>query len=120
MKWGVRKSRKSGGTSSGSSDSPKGPKPKPARIAKKAPKPTKKMSDQEMQKIIKRIQLENQYKQLTAPKPNATKKFLTDTLIAVGKQQAATYVNKAATAGIESVIKRAAVSAAKSAVKAAV
>lgn len=87
----------------------------PRRLAKKAPKPTKKMSDQELNKVIKRIELEKRYAQLTAPQPSATKKFISETMLTVGKQQAATYGNKAAAKLIETMIKQ----AGKAAVKAA-
>lgn len=113
MKWGQRKARKSGGSSGG--DSSSSPKPMPRRLAKKAPKPTKKMSDQELNKVIKRIELEKRYAQLTAPQPSATKKFISETMLTVGKQQAATYGNKAAAKLIETMIKQ----AGKAAVKAA-
>lgn len=87
----------------------------PRKLAKKAPKPISKMSDQELNKVIKRIQLEKQYAQLTAPNPSAAKKFITTTLVSVGQEQAKNYGNKYAAKAIESLIS----SAGKAAVKAA-
>lgn len=92
QKWGVRKPRSAG---PGPASQAKPKKTGGNRIEKKAPKSVKKMSDQELKKIITRIENEKRYAQLTAPKVNAAHKFIKDTMVNVGKQEATKFANKA-------------------------
>lgn len=95
MKWGHRKGRSS---SSGPA------KANGEKFAKKAPKDGKKMSDQELKKVIARMQLESQYKTLTAPKKNAGKAFIKDLLVNTGKQQASALATKGAQIAISAAL----------------
>lgn len=93
QKWGVRKPRNAG--PGPASEFKRAKNPAGNRIPKKAPKSVKKMSDQELKKIITRIENEKRYTQLTSPKVNAAHKFIKDTMINVGKQEATKFANKA-------------------------
>lgn len=106
QKWGVRRSRSARARAGGASKTKKTSKAEP--FAKKAPKAPKKMSDQELKKVINRMNMEKQYKDLTAPKASPAKKFVTEVLVNVGKQQATAYANKGAQMAIEAMIKKAA------------
>lgn len=65
------------------------------------------ISDNELRSMLNRMQMENQYRTLTAPQKSATVKFVTDVLGNAGKQLATEYVKKYAQSGIESVLKKA-------------
>lgn len=89
MKWGVRRSDGSG--SSGSS------KPAPHEDAVKAKVfkdkvkkgSTDALSNDELQALVQRMNLEKQYKSLQPPTgAQRAKKFVADTLVNAGKQQA--------------------------------
>jgi hypothetical protein len=115
MKWGVRKSRGSSGTSSRKSRAAKKTKSyfakrkaakkkriKEEQVKKEAEQARKKrvseLSDKELQDRIARLQLEKTYKDLvksTQPQASSGKKFVTGVLEASGKNVAAqltTYV----------------------------
>lgn len=118
MKWGVRKSTSSGGSSSSDSASPKGRKstdaegaPKGSRardgrikkgeVGKAIARPQNKhsMSDEELRQAINRINMERQFAQLThkPSKGDAAKKYIADLLVDIGKQQAKTILNSVVT-----------------------
>lgn len=111
MRWGVRKSRVSAGSSAPSSSSKPAPskqgdmgkipasaKDKSGRIKKGGgPKDItdkpKQISDEELRARINRINMEQQYAKLTTPAPTQSKgakaaKIVGDILLDVGKQQA--------------------------------
>lgn len=93
MKWGVRKPRGAGPGPASKASAPK--KPAGTKAPKKAPKSVKKMSDQELKKILTRMENERKYAQMTAPKVNAGKQFIMQTLTNVGKQEATKFANRA-------------------------
>lgn len=93
QKWGVRKPRSAGPGPASKAAPTK--KTAGTKAPKKAPKSVKKMSDQELKKIITRIENEKRYTQLTSPKVNAAHKFIKDTMVNVGKQEATKLANKA-------------------------
>lgn len=96
MKWGVRKPRGAGPGPASKATAPK--KPAGTKAPKKAPKSVKKMTDQELKKILTRMENEKRYAQLTAPKVNAAQQFVKQTLVNVGKQEATKFANKAGAA----------------------
>lgn len=101
MKWGVRKPR-------GSGPGPASKAAPPKRFDKKAPKPVTQMSDKELKKVLDRMRMEQQFKELSKPQMTAGQKFIKDTLVGVGKQQASALANQAAKAMIDAMLKGAA------------
>ncbi|WP_300899393.1 DUF7211 domain-containing protein [Turicimonas muris] len=127
MKWGVRKSRKKS-SGSGSAEAirsrvKKLQKSRKAKVVKKkrekaaskksreANKPARKMTDAELSKAIKRLEMEQRYKTLKKSQMSVGKKLVFDILRDSGKQvgtQVATYamgkaVNKAVGANVVNV-----------------
>lgn len=96
MKWGVRRKRNSKTGRVESSDS------KTARRLKK--KRLSEMSNEELAKLNKRMQLERQYKQLKAGSQPG-KQFVAGVMKESGKNIASKYVAKAGEAAIASAIK---------------
>ena len=68
---------------------------------------TSALSNDELSELVNRLSLEKRYTDLEPAKTNAGKKFVKDVVVSVGKQQATSYGNKAASAGIEAAIKTA-------------
>lgn len=93
MKWGVRRAQNGRVTLGKKSKTQK-------------PDPLKKMTDQELRNRINRIQMERQYKQLTAPQRSAGQKIASDILVNAAKQTATSYISKAMTKGVESALKK--------------
>lgn len=83
MKWGVRRSRR--------------------ELARGN---AKYLSDEQLQKTIRRIELEKRYTQLTSPEKSGAAKFIKDTLAASSKEVAKNYTSKAMTSTIESILKK--------------
>lgn len=99
MKWGIRRYQpysKGGG--------------KKGRYVGKKPvkkeNPTKGMSDAELRNRINRLQMEKQYKQLTAKEKSAGQRLVGDILTNAAKQTATNYISKAMTKGIDEMIKK--------------
>jgi hypothetical protein len=98
MKWGVRKS--SGGGSSSAAPKPK-PKVSEDAAAAKAAKAKAKthstdaLSNKELQHLVNRMNLEQQYGRLKKGNPNPGVKFARELLVGVGKQQAIKLANDA-------------------------
>lgn len=65
------------------------------------------MTDDDLSKIIRRMQLEKQYRDLTAPQVSKGSKFVNDVLYNAGKQVATQYTTKAMTAAVEAMLKKA-------------
>lgn len=76
-------------------------KKQPASTRKSA----KELSDDELRIITNRIQLEQKYNQLTAPKQSAGQKFLASVLSDASKQVATKYTAKYMTLGLEALEK---------------
>lgn len=95
MKWGVRRA-------SGSSSK------KPSNANKSTGTQKKKrledMSDDELRTAISRIQMEKQYKSLTAKETSAGKKFASEVLSSAGKQVATAYAAKLMTQKLDSMM----------------
>lgn len=87
MKWGVRRKSK-----------------QTVEVSKK-PDPVKKMSDNELRQKINRIQMERQYKQLTAPAVSPGKKMVQDILVNTAKQQIGQAAQKYAAKAAQDLIK---------------
>jgi hypothetical protein len=68
--------------------------------------PTKGMSDAELRRRINRLQMEKQYKQLTAKEKSKGQRLVGDILTNAAKQTATNYVSKAMTKGIDEMIKK--------------
>ena len=108
MKWGVRRYQNKDGslTPAGkkrySSDDPK------TKIEQKPAKPKKRqakdMTDEELRKEINRLQMEQQYKQLTKRHRSAGEKFVTEVAVGIAKDTAKYYGTKYAKKGIEYLI----------------
>lgn len=100
MKWGVRKNR----SGSASEDAQRADA---ARKKIKTGGGTKALSNKELQDLVTRMNLEQQYKKLTPPpKSSAAKKFVTDILVNVGKQQASKVVSDLATKQVAEAMKK--------------
>lgn len=94
MKWGVRKDKRGSGRTA-------------TRKRKESPEDkVKKMSDAELRQRLNRIQMERQYKQLTAKETSAGRKFVTSILVTAATAVATSYVQKYMKLGIDSVIGR--------------
>jgi hypothetical protein len=93
MKWGVRKKR-SGSSSPGSADAQRAGDAK-GKIKKGG---TKDLSNDELQALVKRMELEQKYGSLNArsSKKAAGKKFVAEILVQVAKQEAAKGLGNAA------------------------
>lgn len=92
MKWGRRKARP---TSS-----------KTSRRSKKSKNnDLSKMSDAELRQKINRMQMEQQYNNLSKPRVNAGVKFTQDVLKNAAQQTAGHYVSKYMRAGVDYTIK---------------
>lgn len=92
MKWGVRRKN------APSVSSPDATKAKEvAAVVKKHG--TKAVSNKELQDLVTRMNLEQQYSSLSkkSQKKNPAAKFVTDVLVNVGKQQVSRIINDAAT-----------------------
>lgn len=112
MKWGVRRTPEQLGHRikaklSGKSKS-KSENKEPVKVA--APKPAthrpsvKDMSDDELRKVINRIELERKYTQLTTPQVSKGKKFVQDVLYNSAKTTATTFTTKAMTKTVETLL----------------
>lgn len=88
MKWGVRKPRGSGPGPASKAKAPKKGQP----FDKKAPKSAKKMTDQELKKVIARMQMEKQYAELSRPKVSAGRQMINNALKQYGQQQLNSFV----------------------------
>ena len=97
MKWGVRRA-------SGSSSI------KPSNTNKSTGKQKKKrledMSDDELRTAISRIQMEKQYKSLTAKQTSIGKKFASEVLYSAGKEVAKTYTTQIMTKKLDSMLSK--------------
>lgn len=102
MHWGVRKAARA---MPGSEDSQR------AVAAKEKIKTgggTKALSNKELQDLVTRMNLEQQYKKLTPPpKSQAAKKFVVDVLVNVGKQQVTRLASDVATKQVAEMMKKA-------------
>lgn len=103
MKWGIRRYQ----------PYPKGQahkgkfldKKKKNTRKKEKENPTKGMSDNELRRRINRLQMEKQYKQLTAKEKSKGQRLVEEILTNAAKQTATNYVSKAMTKGIDEMIK---------------
>lgn len=93
MKWGVRKAKPPESMGKRSS-------------TKKVPEKSKvsKIPDEDLKKIVTRLNLEKQYKDLTKQEISKSKKFVSDVLGASVKQVATTYTTKALTKLVENIL----------------
>lgn len=89
MKWGVRKKRGSSSSSGKGDGKPLSPDAERAKSHKTVAKKhgTDALGNKELQELVTRLNLEQQYSRLTTQNRNAGKKFVTDLLANVGKQQ---------------------------------
>lgn len=94
MKWGVRRSPEQLSRARGRTKSDNEHEDYKRSHTKKS---TKTMSDAELRNRINRLQMERQYKQLTAKEISAGKKFVNDVLRESAKQVASKYVSKGIT-----------------------
>ena len=100
MKWGVRKSAKS---TTSSKSTPKATKPQKEKA--------KDLSDTELRARINRLQMEQQYKQMTNSQKSAGQKFVTDVLQTAAKTAATQLATKAITSAASTAFSQAAASA---------
>lgn len=89
MKWGVRKKRGSSSSSGKGDGKPLSPDAERAKGHKTVAKKhgTDALGNKELQELVTRLNLEQQYSRLTTQNRSAGKKFVTDLLANVGKQQ---------------------------------
>lgn len=88
MKWGVRKARRP------SSDDYKST----ASLRKRKPS---ELSNEELKKVITRLQLEKQYKELSPSTISSGKKFATGLLKEVGREMVKDYLKTGVKAGVK-------------------
>lgn len=105
MKWGVRRSSTQGGSSSEDHDNAAAAKAKASKGGAKA------LSNKELQDLVTRINLEQQYSKLVPPSKSTVvlKKggeIVGNILLGVGKQQASRIANDQATKLIASILKK--------------
>lgn len=104
MKWGIRRSRKSSGSSQ------TGPKKQESRKASS-------LSDAELQRLVNRANLERQYKQAYGPKPSQRSRLkkqlaslpgdiAVSAIRNVGTKYATNYLDSAVSAGVKASKKR--------------
>jgi ribosomal protein S18 acetylase RimI-like enzyme len=105
MKWGVRRDRSGGGSSK--------PAPSTDAVRVNAYKKTVKrggtnaLSTKELQDLVTRMNLEQQYSRLQPPsKTSRAAKFAADVLVNAGKQQATKMVNDALSKQLEKLLKK--------------
>lgn len=103
MKWGIRRYQPYTGGKKGKFT---GRQKKRQDKAKKKENPTKGMTDAELRQKINRLQMEKQYKQLTAKEKSTGQRLVGDILTNAAKQTATSYVTKAMTKGIDEMIKK--------------
>lgn len=119
MRWGVRKARPTSGTrkkASGTSRLRKMVQKRKrqkaaAAKAKAAPQekksnPLSSMSDEELRRKLNRLQMEKQYRELTAPQLSAGRKFANEVLRSSAKNVATKYVTEFATTTIDKALKK--------------
>lgn len=114
MKWGVRKQRPtSSGKRKGKTNAQRiyervtkkktAEKAKPAMTSRR--KKASEMSDDELRKVISRMQMERTYAQLTTKEISKGRKFVNEVLYNSAKATATTYTTKAMTKAIEKLLK---------------
>lgn len=104
MRWGVRQSNSSGDSKSSGSDDHKSA----TAIKQKTKKGggTKSLSNKELQDLITRMNLERQYQQLNPSFKKQAGKFVADTLLNIGKQQATKLATDIAVKQLTNLLKR--------------
>lgn len=112
MKWGIRKKRTSGSSSSSKPEKSSPKKSSPPVQAKRPntfrEKPNnRRMTDAELRSKLNRLQMEKQYRDLTADTPKA-KSFMKQLMAESGKQAAKQVANKAVNVGVQMAIEAAA------------
>lgn len=109
MRWGVRRSRKSSGSSKGSQKKSKtdgwSEDAKTVYALKK--KKVSQMSNAELRKLNERALLEKQYRDLNKKQKSVGQKFVTDVLAGAAKETAKNYVAKYMKSGLDVAIKKA-------------
>lgn len=111
MKWGVRRERGSDGTVGGAhghSTSSDAEKAKEYATRAKT-SGTHTLSNQELEHLTKRLNLEQQYSRLSSSggdRKTAGANFAKDILKQVGRQQAVNLANKAVTTALENALKK--------------
>lgn len=100
MKWGVHRMPSSGGSASEDAS-------RAREISTKAKTGgTKALSNKELQDLITRQNLEQQYARLNPSKTKKAVQLVADILLGVGKQQAIRVLNDAATKGLNAATKK--------------
>lgn len=106
MKWGVRKRAR--GLVTAAQGGPKPPASEDAKKAKvlksTAKKSTDALSNKELQDLVTRMNLEQQYSRLSTGNRPPVEKFVADTLLNIGKQQITKFANDTAAAQVASLI----------------
>lgn len=101
MKWGVRKSRNSGGSSARKKSSRDTEDIRIKGLRKKDVKNRRKLSDADLKKKIERLKMEKKLKELTAEEISPGKKFVSDVMSSSGKKVATTFVTGATIYGVK-------------------
>jgi hypothetical protein len=108
MKWGVRRSRGSDGTVGGAHPSSSASDAEKAKEfhTRARTQGTHSLSNQELQHLVNRMNLEQQYSKLNKQRSNAGAKFAKEVLVQVGKQQTAKLASDILTKSVASAIKK--------------
>lgn len=105
MRWGVRRGRNVSarykGRSKAKSKDDSEPKVKPKTSAKLSS-----VSDDDLRRMINRMQMEKQFDQLTAPERSAGAKFVSDVLTSAGKNVATQYATKYMSQAVEKYVEK--------------
>lgn len=106
MRWGIRRSPKQLGRSSGGQKKPQPQQQAPKSSSRPGQSHGRRPTDQEMRDAINHIKLEREYAQLMRPQKSAGRKFIEDVLYNAGKQTATTYTAKFMGKGVDAIINK--------------
>ncbi len=108
MKWGVRRRVSSAVTKArGGPKLPDSDDASKAKVArKKAKNNVGSLSNKELQELVTRMNLEQQYSRLANGDRSGTQKFVSDLLVNVGKQQLTRLANDAAADQVGNILKK--------------
>lgn len=107
MKWGVRKRVRNAVTKARGEKLPDSPDAaRKKELQAKGKRSTSSLSNKELQELVTRMNLEQQYNRLKVGDRPAVEKFIAETLVGAGKQQLSRAVNDAAANQVGDVLKK--------------
>ena len=108
MKWGVRRNRKSASSSASNAKTKRKRVPSEDHLQAQQIKKKKlyEMSNKEIETVTRRMQLEQNYKNLNRQQISRGQKFVTDILTEVGKETAKSIVRSGVKTGMDALKKK--------------